>query len=163
MFTGGEFPMVNARLSVKKALEMKYANKTDTLRATIVEGPTVDGLKASTVRASMIESTAPDKDTDPMKCRIRLEIEWSQNTSVYIASGVERRVGKSFTQAEIDAAIAGFRLVIRLPDNRQPPGLTGEEFEWSRAENQYPIYNLILLLDHDSNVLGYTIVKIEKV
>lgn len=163
MFTGGEFPMVNARLSVKKALEMKYANKTDTLRATIVEGPTVDGLKASTVRASMIESTAPDKDTDPMKCRIRLEIEWSQNTSVYIASGVERRVGKSFTQAEIDATIAGFRLVIRLPDNRQPPGLTGEEFEWSRAENQYPIYNLILLLDRDSNVLGYTIVKIEKV
>ena len=160
-YTKGTFPLVNARLAVKKALEMKYGTATR-LRATIVEGPTVDGLKASSVRASMIESTAPDKDTDPMKCRIQLEIEWSQNTSVYTALGVEQRVGRSFTQAEIDAAIAGFRLVIRLPDDRQPAGLTGEEFEWSRAENQYPIYNLILLLDRDSNVLGYAIVKIEQ-
>lgn len=160
-YTKGTFPLVNARLAVKKALEMKYGTATR-LHATIVEGPTVDGLKASSVTASMIESTAPDKDTDPTKCRIRLVMLWSQNTSMYTAFGVEQRVGRSFTQAEIDAAIAGFRLVIRLPDNQQPAGETGEEFEWSRAENQYPIYNLILLLDRSSNVLGYTIVKIEQ-
>ena len=159
-YTKGTFPLVNARLAVKKALEMKYGTATR-LRATIVEGPTVDGLEASSVTASIIDSTALDRDTDPRKCRILLEMQWSKNTSMYGTEGVESRIGESFTQAEINAAMESFRKG-SLPFDR-PAGITGEEFEWTRADSAYPFYRLLLHIDRNYNVLGYTIVKIEKV
>ena len=157
LFTGGTFPMVNARLAVKKALEMK-PSKTSNLRATIVEGPTAKGMTAASVSA---------QPSDMFENYIRLNLEWDSNPCVQKTFIAAMQASRSFTKSEIEDAIEFYPDLWREEVGEQPEDMpleqrTSQHFPWT-DDKGYPIYVLLLNMDREYNVLGYTIVKVEQV
>ena len=155
-YTGGTFPIVNARLSVKKALEMKYGT-TKNYRATIVEGPTAKGMTATFVSAY---------PSDYRDDHIAINLTWGNNPGVYQTMIAVIHAKKSFTKSVIDDAIATYpdrwkEELGERPDTMPLEQFALNSFSWSDAKG-YPIYVLLLNMDREYNVLGYTIVKIEQ-
>ena len=160
-YTGGTFPIVNARLSVKKALEMKYGT-TKNYRATIVEGPTAKGMTATSV------SAYPSDHRDGY---VEISLTWGSNPGVYQTLIALTREGSSFTKSEIDDAIATYPKLWKEELGERPETMPLEQvainaFSWSFAwagDKNLPAYVLLLNMDREYNVLGYTIVKVEQV
>lgn len=161
LFTGGTFPMVNARLSVKKALEMKYGT-TKNYRATIVEGPTAKGMTATSVSAY---------PSDYRDGYVEISLTWGSNPGVHQTMIALTREGSSFTKSEIDDAIATYPKLWKEELGERPETMPLEQvainaFSWSFAwagDKNLPAYVLLLNMDREYNVLGYTIVKVEQV
>lgn len=159
-YTGGTFPIVNARLSVKKALEMKYGT-TKNYRATIVEGPTAKGMTATFVSAY---------PSDYHDGYVEISLTWGSNPGVYQTLIALTREGSSFTKSEIDDAIATYPKLWKEELGERPETMPLEQvainaFSWSFAwagDKNLPAYVLLLNMDREYNVLGYTIVKIEQ-
>lgn len=160
-YTGGTFPIVNARLSVKKALEMKYGT-TKNYRATIVEGPTAKGMTATSVSAY---------PSDYRDGYVEISLTWGSNPGVYQTMIALTREGSSFTKSEIDDAIATYPKLWKEELGERPETMPLEQvainaFSWSFAwagDKNLPAYVLLLNMDREYNVLGYTIVKVEQV
>ena len=160
-YTKGTFPLVNARLSVKKALEMKYGT-TKNYRATIVEGPTAKGMTATSV------SAYPSDHRDGY---VEISLTWGSNPGVYQTLIALTREGSSFTKSEIDDAIATYPKLWKEELGERPETMPLEQvainaFSWSFAwagDKNLPAYVLLLNMDREYNVLGYTIVKVEQV
>lgn len=160
-YTKGTFPIVNARLSVKKALEMKYGT-TKNYRATIVEGPTAKGMTATSVSAY---------PSDYRDGYVEISLTWGSNPGVYQTLIALTREGSSFTKSEIDDAIATYPKLWKEELGERPETMPLEQvainaFSWSFAwagDKNLPAYVLLLNMDREYNVLGYTIVKVEQV
>lgn len=157
LFTGGTFPMVNARLAVKKALEMK-PSRIGELRATIVEGPTAEGMTVRSVSAW---------PSDEYENYIRIALTWDRNPHVQKTFIAAMQANRSFTKSEIDDAIAFYPDLWREEVGEQPEDMPlelhiSQHFPWTDAKG-YPVYVLLLNMDREYNVLGYTIVKVEQV
>lgn len=160
-YTKGTFPLVNARLSVKKALEMKYGT-TKNYRATIVEGPTAKGMTATSVSAY---------PSDYHDGYVEISLTWGSNPGVYQTLIALTREGSSFTKSEIDDAIATYPKLWKEELGERPETMPLEQvainaFSWSFAwagDKNLPAYVLLLNMDREYNVLGYTIVKVEQV
>ena len=156
-FTGGTFPMVNARLAVKKALEMK-PSRIGNLRATIVEGPTAEGMTVRSVSA---------QPSDEYENYIRIALTWDSNPHVQKTFIAAMQANRSFTKSEIDDAIAFYPDLWREEVGEQPEDMPlelhiSQHFPWTDAKG-YPVYVLLLNMDREYNILGYTIVKVEQV
>ena len=156
-FTVGTFPMVNARLSVKKALEMKQST-VGSFRATIVEGPTAEGMTVASVSA---------QPSDMFENYIRIALTWDSNPHVQKTFMAATQASRSFTTSEIDDAIAFYPDLWREEVGEQPEDMPlelhiSQHFPWTDAKG-YPVYVLLLNMDREYNVLGYTIVKVEQV
>ena len=159
--TSGEYPLVNARLSVKKALEMKYGT-TKNYRATIVEAPTAKGMTATSVSAY---------PSDYHDGYVEISLTWGSNPGVYQTLIALTREGSSFTKSEIDDAIATYPKLWKEELGERPETMPLEQvainaFSWSFAwagDKNLPAYVLLLNMDREYNVLGYTIVKVEQV
>ena len=159
-YTGGTFPIVNARLSVKKALEMKYGT-TKNYRATIVEGPTAEGMTATFV------SAYPSDHRDGY---IEISLTWGSNPGVYQTMIALTHDGSSFTKSEIDDAIETYPKLWKeelgerpdiMPLEQVAMNAYPESFSWAGG-GSLATYVLLLNMDREYNVLGYTIVKIEQ-
>lgn len=159
-YTSGEYPLVNARLSVKKALEMKYGT-TKNYRATIVEGPTAEGMTATFVSAY---------PSDYRDGYVEISLTWGSNPGVYQTMIALTHDGSSFTKSEIDDAIETYPKLWKeelgerpdiMPLEQVAMNAYPESFSWAGG-GSLATYVLLLNMDREYNVLGYTIVKIEQ-
>lgn len=154
--TSGEYPLVNARLSVEKALGITHES-TRKYHATIVEGPTAEGMTVRSVSAW---------PSDEYENYIRIALTWDSNPHVQKTFIAAMQADRSFTKSEIDDAIAFYPNLWREEVGEQEEDMPlelhiNQHFPWTDAKG-YPVYVLLLNMDHEYNVLGYTIVRIEK-
>ena len=148
--------MVNARLSVEKALGITHES-TRKYHATIVEGPTAEGMTVRSVSAW---------PSDEYENYIRIALTWDSNPHVQKTFIAAMQADRSFTKSEIDDAIAFYPNLWREEVGEQEEDMPlelhiNQHFPWTDAKG-YPVYVLLLNMDHEYNVLGYTIVRIEK-